>query len=151
MRLPVWLTKMILRSYDSLHRNGMDWSRECLLRYEHLWSPKLSEIRQMVYDRSGGYCERCAIPLAESWALHHRKLRSRGGKDEITNLVALHHHCHNIGTDSVHLNPDAATREGFMVPSWDEPSLVPVTLGDGRVVLLTHEGGYRIVEGGNGW
>lgn len=111
----------------------------------------MSDLREAVFNRSGGYCERCAIPLAETWALHHRKLRSRGGKDEITNLVALHHHCHNLGKDSVHLNPDAATRGGFMVASWDDPASVPVTLGDGRLVLLTPEGGYRIMEDGNGW
>lgn len=129
----------------------MDPNRECFLRYEHLWDTNVDKLRQQAYDRSGGYCEKCAIPLADEWALHHRKLRSRGGKNEITNVVALHHNCHNLGTNSVHLNPELATREGFMVASWDDPATIPVTLGDERVVMLTPEGGYRIVEGGNGW
>lgn len=98
-------------------------------------------------------CERCGIQLGESWALHHRKLRSRGGKDEITNLVALHHHCHNLGTDSVHLNPEAATRDGFMVASWDEPDQVPLVLADRYLAYLLPDGRYGIIEerDGHGW
>ena len=103
-----------------------------------------------MFDRCAGLCEKCSIPLAESWALHHRKLKSRGGLNEVTNLLALHHNCHNLGTDSVHLKPEEATRQGFIVASWDDPRLIPVTLGDGSKALLTDDG-YEIVEDKNGW
>lgn len=85
--------------------------------------------------------------------MHHRKLKSRGGKDEITNVVALHHHCHNLGTESVHLNPDEATRLGFMVPTGYEPATVPLLLADTHYVLLTDNGRYEIVDerDGYGW
>ena len=85
----------------------------------------------------------------DQFALHHRQLKSRGGKDTIQNLVALHHHCHNMGRDSVHNRPTEATRRGLMVNSWDDPLDIPVTLEDGSHVLLTAEGGYKTIEGGN--
>jgi len=111
-----------------------------------------TDLREIVWLRCGGYCERCGIPLHENdFALHHRKLKSRGGKDELSNLVALHHYCHNLGTDSVHLNPEDATREGFMVASWSNPEETPVTLGDGRMVLLTTSGHYKPLKDGATW
>lgn len=110
----------------------------------------MRDLRARVWDRCAGRCERCGIPLEASWALHHRKLKSRGGKDDITNLIALHHHCHNLGTDSVHLKPEAATRAGLIVASWDDPATIPVLLFDEGPVLLTGEGGYgrEITDGG---
>ena len=102
------------------------------------------KLRAQVWERSGGYCERCQIPLhPEQWALHHRKLRSQGGKDELPNLIALHHHCHNLGTDSVHLNPKEATRRGLIVSSWDDPSNITVEFDDGTLVYLTDDGRYK--------
>ena len=106
----------------------------------------LQVIRALVWARARGYCEKCGGQLPDSWALHHRKLRSRGGKDEISNLLALHHECHNLGTDSVHANPSMATDKGFMVPSWEEPSEYPLILPDGSVVKLTPEGNYQYIE-----
>ena len=109
-------------------------------------------LRELVFSRSKGYCELCGTQLPEGWAIHHRKLRSRGGKDEVENLVALHHTCHNTGTDSVHLNPKKATLKGFMVSSWDDPAKCPITLSDGSSVILTSEGTYNYLEGEqNGW
>ena len=103
-------------------------------------------LRETIYTRCSGYCERCGLPLQLDFALHHRKLKSRGGKNTIQNLVALHHHCHNLGTGSVHLDPDEATRRGLMVPSWDDPALVPITLEDGTKVLLTEDGYYNNID-----
>jgi len=110
-------------------------------------------LRELVWSRCKGYCEKCATPLFyDSYALHHRKLKSRGGKDEVENLVALHHACHNTGTDSVHLNPSKAEQTGHMVGSWQEPSECPVTLGGGESVILTAEGTYKYLEGQrDGW
>lgn len=113
---------------------------------------KLGSLREMVLARSKGYCEKCGNRLPESWALHHRKLRSRGGKDEVENFVALHHACHNLGTDSVHANPALATDIGLMVSSWENPSECPLTLPCGSIVMLTSEGTYNYLERkANGW
>lgn len=112
---------------------------------------KLAYIRALAYSRSRGYCELCGGQLPASWALHHRKLRSRGGKDEIANFVALHHECHNLGTKSVHLNPAKATETGHIVPSWEDPAECPVMLPSGECVILTNEGTYRKEREANGW
>lgn len=82
--------------------------------------------------------------------MHHRKLKSRGGLDEISNVVALHHHCHNLGTESVHLNVEKATAQGLLVSSWDDPRRVPLTLPSNALVLLTPEGYYEYLEGTEG-
>lgn len=113
---------------------------------------KLDSMRQVVYSRSQGYCEKCGNGLPESWALHHRKLKSRGGQDAVSNFIALHHACHNLGTDSVHANPAMAEQMGYMVPSWKKPSECPLTLPDGSIVILNDEGTYKYLERkSNGW
>ena len=112
----------------------------------------IKQIRVKAFERCSGYCEYCGIPLdPNGWALHHRKLKSRGGKDEISNVTALHHYCHNLGTGSVHLDVKEATRRGFIVNSWADPLQVALELDDGSQVLLTAEGWYEPLEGdGNG-
>jgi len=115
-------------------------------------SKAFAELREIVYARCRGYCEKCGKALPESWALHHRKLRSRGGLDEVPNLVALHHECHNLGTDSVHLNPANSQDYGFMVGSWQNPVECPITLSCGSIVILNDEGTYTYLERkANGW
>lgn len=81
-------------------------------------------------------------------ALHHRKLKSRGGKDEVSNLLYLHHECHNMSSYSVHSQVATATAKGWIVNSWAEPSQVPVALPDGRVVILRDDGeAITVMEG----
>lgn len=110
---------------------------------------ELKKMRELVFARSKGYCEKCGLRLPEGWALHHRKLKSRGGKDEVSNFVALHHECHNLGTDSVHNNPCWADQLGLMVGSWQEPIEVPLTLPDGSHVILDNEGNYKTLGRSN--
>jgi hypothetical protein len=100
----------------------------------------------MVLARCQNYCEKCGNGLPNTFALHHRKLKSRGGKDELDNLVALHHECHNLGTSSVHLNIKAATNLGLIVPQYATPSEFPLTLPDGSTVTLTADGNYNYLE-----
>lgn len=142
--------RMINRFARWLRTRSTQPIRECSFALE---TDHLTNLRELLFDRCSGYCERCGIPLAESWAMHHRLLKSRGGKDEITNVVALHHHCHNLGTNSVHLNPAEATRQGFMVPSGSNPANVPLLLAERFLVLLTDNGMYEEIEegDGNGW
>ena len=103
-------------------------------------------IAETVLARAKGYCERCGAPSLDL-ALHHRKLKSRGGKDEVSNLVAICHPCHNLGTDSIHLNPTKATVKGWMVPSYAKADLYPLHLADGSIVRLDNEGNYKEIEG----
>ena len=97
-------------------------------------------IVDLVIQRAGGYCEKCGRPASDSMALHHRKLKSRGGKDSVSNLIHVHHECHNLGTDSIHLNPGYAGAKGWMVASWQDPAEVPMFMPDGRLVILEEDG-----------
>ena len=98
-----------------------------------------------------GYCETCGQGAEDSMALHHRKLRSRGGQDTVANLIWVHHGCHNLNTDSIHANPAYATDKGWMVSSWQEPELTPFFRPDGAVVLLQNDGNViTLEEGKNG-
>ena len=102
---------------------------------------------EIVLERAGFYCEKCGHS-GSGFALHHRKLRSQGGEDTPSNLIAVHHGCHNLNTDSIHLNPAIAKRNGWIVPGWAEPHEFPMTLPDGSKVYLDDEGGYTIMEEG---
>lgn len=110
-----------------------------------------SELRLQVFERDRN-CVKCGKYLHDSVAVHHRKLRKQGGKDDITNLVALCSTCHNIAPDSVHQNPQRSYDTGMLVPSFGDPAAWPLHLYDGRVVLLTTEGTYQEIEGkSHGW
>lgn len=108
-------------------------------------------LRDLILSRCEGYCEKCGNGLTEDFALHHRKLRSRGGKDSVENLVALHHKCHNLGTDSVHLNIKKSTELGLIVPRHAEPSEFPLMLPNGSIVTLTLEGNYNYLSRKEGY
>lgn len=103
------------------------------------------EIVKLVEARAGHYCETCGGPALESMALHHRKLKSRGGKDSASNLIRVHHSCHNLATDSIHANPAIATNKGWMVSSWDDPETEPMFCPDGSWVLLKNDGSIESV------
>ena len=102
------------------------------------------QIAETVLARAKGFCERCGVPSYDL-ALHHRKLKSRGGKDEVANLVAVCHQCHNLGTYSIHLRPKEATEKGWMVSAYQNPEDVLVSIFGKNPVRLDQEGNY--IEG----
>ena len=104
------------------------------------------QVVDIVLARAGHYCEACGNPCAE-FALHHRRLKSQGGKDEPCNLIAVHHKCHNLGTDSIHLNPKRSMEMGWIVPSWADPAEYALHRPDGSKVLLDNEGSFSEIEG----
>lgn len=79
-------------------------------------------IRQQVWARSGGLCE-CGCGQ-RAIHIHHRKLRSQGGRHELPNLLHLSGACH----DRAHANPERAYDLGLLVRSTDNPALVPVRI-----------------------
>ena len=104
----------------------------------------------IVHQRSQGYCEVCGGFIQGEGALHHRKLKSRGGKDSASNLIYIHHSCHNMSTDSIHLNPQKAEDKGWMVASWQEPHETPMVMADGGFALLLDDGTIKRLGEGNG-
>jgi hypothetical protein len=104
---------------------------------------------EIVETRAGGYCEVCGLPALASMALHHRKLKSRGGKDTAANLIWIHHGCHNLRSDSIHMRPENASQKGWMVGSWQEPQDVPFTKPDGSIVLLHDNGDVSVLMEGD--
>lgn len=103
------------------------------------------DIAEKVLARAKGYCEACGF--SGDLILHHRKLRSQGGKDAVSNLIAIHNKCHNMGTKSIHNNPKDAQVKGFIVPSWSDPQKYPLHLYGHKVVRLDEEGNYVELEG----
>ena len=103
-----------------------------------------------VINRANGYCEVCGgSALPENMALHHRKLKSRGGKDTVSNLILIHHGCHNLKTDSIHLKPASAEQKGWIVPSYKEPHEFPFVKPDGSIVLLQDDGTEAVMMEGD--
>ena len=102
------------------------------------------KIAHKVIERAGGYCEKCGGSLSEAYNLHHRKLKSRGGKDSAANLIVVHNFCHIQHKDSIHDNPEESERMGFMVPSWANPEEHPLIRPDGSIVLLFDDGSVKL-------
>lgn len=84
--------------------------------------PNWTAVRLALWERSRGRCEGCGRHLGEYGEVHHRKLRSRGGGHELTNLLLLHPACHRYA----HKHPAHSTELGWMVPSEHDPAACPV-------------------------
>jgi hypothetical protein len=98
------------------------------------------KLRQQLATRAQGWCEKCGGWTGDTFAAHHRKLKSQGGKDHIQNLVALCHPCHNLGTHAIHLNPKQAVAGGWIVPVWADPAHTPICPDDGTTLELKENG-----------
>lgn len=98
-----------------------------------------AKVHDAVWERCGGYCEKCGLPLQDNnWHWHHRLLKSQGGKDSVTNGIAVHWQCHSI----IHTNPMQAYEYGYMVPMGNNPAEWRLTLPNGRSVRLSEDGHY---------
>lgn len=82
------------------------------------------KVRQAVADRSGFVCELGCGNRAVH--LHHRKLRSQGGRHEPANLLHLCAAHHN----EAHANPERSYALGWLVRGWADPAGVPVILAE---------------------
>jgi 5-methylcytosine-specific restriction endonuclease McrA len=76
------------------------------------------ELRQRVHKRDAGRCRVCGKAGYEA---HHVEFRSRGGKDEMANLVLVCRQCHqDIHGHVVKLAGNAQTKRGLRIGRWDD-------------------------------
>jgi hypothetical protein len=85
-----------------------------------------ARLRAELWERSAGVCEACGYWMhREEMQAHHRKLRSQGGLDDLTNLLAVHPSCHT-GPHGIHMNPARSYDLGHLVRSYHDPADVAV-------------------------
>lgn len=108
-------------------------------RREQAAGPSMGDLRPHIWTRSGGFCEQCERAVHyNTFHAHHRKFRSRGGKDLIENLVVLCDSCHRWA----HREGTMATKLGFAVPSRNNEGSTPILLWGRRWVFLQPDGSY---------
>ena len=108
-----------------------------------------SGVREEVWERAGGYCERCGKAIgSQPMSVHHRKPRRMGGTTDPSvntpsNLAML---C-GSGTTGCHGEIESqrsqAYADGWLLHAGQDPVDVPVRLRGGPMIFLTIEGGYR--------
>jgi hypothetical protein len=103
--------------------------------------------RELLTDRSAGFCEICYFAQATNW--HHRKNRSQGGGNELSNAMHLCGSgttgCHGMVTE----NPALAYENGWSVRSGHDPAEVPVLRHGSDLVLFDNQGGATSYKEGN--
>lgn len=96
-------------------------SDECLKRPKKVkkLSPE-SKVSKTARKEAKGKCQAGVSPECQRTGnhIHHRRMRSSGGKDERVNLVLLCLPCHSM----IHLNPEKAYDTGWLVKSWQNPA-----------------------------
>ena len=93
--------------------------------------------RELLRARSMGVCELCGAARATNF--HHRKNRSQGGGNDLSNAMHLCGSgttgCHGLVTE----HPLAAFDNGWSVRSFGTPAETPVKI-QGQWVLLADDG-----------
>ncbi len=92
-----------------------------------------SDVSRGLRMRSKGACEarlsRDCVGRGEQ--VHHRKLRSQGGRDEWEQLLHVCANCHA----AIHCDPALAYSLGLLVHAHEDPAAVPVRV---RSAITTH-------------
>jgi 5-methylcytosine-specific restriction protein A len=106
-------------------------------------APDWPEVRRALLARCRGRCELCAGEMLGRWEANHRRPRGMGGTRRsgthaLTNLTALHPHCHKWLTE----HPAEGRGLGQFVRQHQDPAEMPLRLFGGTWVLLTPEGRY---------
>ena len=96
-------------------------------------------LRAKLAERSCGACEICFWYNATNW--HHRKNRSQGGDNSLSNAMHLCGSgttgCHGMVTE----NPALAYENGWSVRSGHDPAAVPVLRHGSDWVVFDNGGG----------
>jgi hypothetical protein len=106
-----------------------------------------TDIRDLITERCGGRCERCA-QVPDGGDIHHRIPCGEGGSRDprlsrASNLVALCRRCHS----DIELHRFVAMDHGWLVLRVRDPRAVPVMSGLHGRVLLDDGGGVTPARG----
>lgn len=103
-------------------------------------------VRELVLERDGWCCQGCGqdVRFTYYFSLQHRKARGVGGGNGPENLVTC---CGSATSQGCHLLCEQRSEEmlarGFVVPSWNDPSEIPVVTWTGRAVYLWKDGSAK--------
>ena len=89
--------------------------------------------RRLIIERDEDRCLVCGRPQMGDGQVHHRQLRSQGGRHEVANGILVCLWCHGL----IHGNVAAAILSGHIVSSWDHPDEVPLRSWRGTILLGT--------------
>lgn len=101
----------------------------------------------LVLERDCLSCVLCGDQLLGErgfgWSIHHRKLRSQGGDNRLSNLVAVCGHgtsgCHRV----IHHRVAKALQGGWLLKSTAEPAAMSMQHSQFGLVLLDDRGGLE--------
>lgn len=81
---------------------------------------ELRRVEPIVMDRADWRCELMIPGQCDGLGLtmHHRKLRSQGGSNETSNLIACCAGCHHY----IHLKPEHSYHMGWLVKGFADPA-----------------------------
>lgn len=114
--------------------------------------PAWEKLREVLWSRSGGYCEVSGRPLdREAFDAHHRRLKGMGGTyrpltDSPCNLLALDPEVHNGAPWSVHQNSLWSRPRGYLLSAHVADEVLEITpvLYRGREWALLAENGQLL-------
>ncbi len=78
---------------------------------------EMSDAREKAFTRAGDKCEANWVGCTQKAVhAHHRRMRSQGGLDTASNLLAVCERCHN----AIHANPSEAYELGHLLRYGDK-------------------------------
>jgi hypothetical protein len=97
-------------------------------------------LKRAVWERDQSCCVVCGLALSLDYCeAHHRLYKSRGGKDELANLITVcQNPCH---TERIHKSSARAVELGWAISRYDKrtPDEIPVLYADGEFRLLKND------------
>lgn len=103
-------------------------------------------VRLLAAERDAGWCIRCGKPSRQ---LHHRQLRSQGGRHVPENLITLCGSGTQLCHGYVHSHIRESLDSGWLVSGTADPALIPVMVfsagGSGTAQWATRDGRWTEV------
>lgn len=83
--------------------------------------------RETIWQRQCGTCLACHRGMLQDAMHAHHRMRRRDLGWCPCNVVGLHSDCHVIAPGAVHQRVEWARERGLIVPTYDDPRIIPVT------------------------